>query len=478
MLHRQFKCTTPSQLAGDDGNCMACSGLNWVLDLKRLFTEDQPDMPTQLNSTYEAVKHVIEATMPEPTSDSAAMIVHECCEHTWSAMPKARETVVAFYSAYCTHVNSGSARDFEILAMRGAVLSTFFQGAISTATRAVSTANDAPSKHPLTLKKGVDMYVSSLTIRYGWMFLSTIDTKLPEAVGVARGNVNLLYSVADYDSGTEVQEGSKLANMIRVTDGDLAIEDPKIVAEVHERGRMTRSAIAYRAALDALAPNMTLLQISTDVASEALQCVSMGANLAEFGPRNWMCNRNRWEVQQFLVAITVAKLMADQLDIPLEKNETGNIAAEYPNSGKLMVDFGNSLDAVPAWPHSKIWNIVVMYEMFGECHSLFARYLNATGKEAKAENASVLDEMRACGGLDSLCEDHCEIFRNATDSIHGMLLDSAAVECPRMCEDAMIMELVKTAVIREALNTMISNPYSAFEVLSRTDKQNRRLDVE
>ncbi|KAF9119545.1 hypothetical protein BG015_006299, partial [Linnemannia schmuckeri] len=236
MLQQQFKCTTPSQLAGSDGNCVVCSGLKWVLDLKHLFTEVQPDMPTQLNSTYEAVKHVIIATMPEPTSDSVAMIVHECCEHTWSTMPKARETVMAFYSAYYTHVDSGSAHDLEISAMRGAVFSTFFQGAISTATRAISTANNAPSKYPLSLKKGVDMYVSSLSIRYGWMLMSTIDTKLPEAVGIARGNVNLQYSVADYGSGTEVQDGSKLAKLIRVTDGDLAIKDSKIVAEVHERG--------------------------------------------------------------------------------------------------------------------------------------------------------------------------------------------------------------------------------------------------
>ncbi|KAF9156446.1 hypothetical protein BG015_005170 [Linnemannia schmuckeri] len=469
MLYQQFKCTTPSQLAGNDGNRMVCSGLNWVLNLKRLFTEAQPDMPTQLNSTYEAIKYVIKVTMPEPTNDSVAMIVHECCEHTWSVMPKARETVMAFYSAYCAHVDSGSAHDLEISAMWGAVFSTFFQGAISAATRATSTANDAPPKYSLTLTKAVDMYVSSLTIRYGSMFMSTIDTKLPEAVDVARGNVNLQYSIADYGSETEVQDGSKLAKLICVTDEDLAIKDLKIVAEVHERGRMTRSAIVYRAALDALAPNMTLLQISPDIASEALQCVSMGANLAEWGPRTWICSLNRWEVQQFLVATAVAKLMADRLDIPLEKNETGNIAAEYPNSGKLLVDFGNSLDAVPAWPHSKIWNFTAMYEMFGERHSLFARYLDATGKDAKAEHTSVLNEMRACNELDSLCEDHCEIVRNATDSIHGMLRDSAAVECTRMCEDTMLMKLAKTAVIREAFNTMLSNPYSAFEISLRTD---------
>ncbi|KAG0030616.1 hypothetical protein BGZ81_002419 [Podila clonocystis] len=467
MPHQQFKCTTPSQLAGGDDNCMACSGLNWVLDLKRLLTEVQPGMPTQLNSTYEAVKHIFEATMPESASDSTAMIIHECCEYTWSAIPKARETVVAFYNAYYTHVDSRSANDLEISAMRGGVFSTFFQGAISIATRAVSTANDAHSKNPVMLKKGVDMYVSSLTIRYGFMFLSTIDidTKLPEAVGVARGNVNLQYSAFDYDSRAKAQEGSKLIKLMRVTDGDLAIKDPKIIAEVHEHGRMTRSAIVYRTALDALAPNMTLLQISTDAASEALQCISMGANLAEFGPRPWMCSLNRWEVQQYLLSTAVTKLMADQLDLVLEKHETGNIAAVYPDSSKLLVDFSNRLDAVPASPYSKIWNFAAMYEMFGERHRLFARYLSATGKEAKAENASVLDEIRDRGVLDLLCADHCEIVRNATESIRGMLLDSAAVECPHMCEDAMMMEIAKTAVFRNALNAMLLNPYSAFEVL-------------
>ncbi|KAF8949591.1 hypothetical protein BGZ46_005076, partial [Entomortierella lignicola] len=464
MLRQQFKCTTPEQLAGNDGNCMACSGLNWALDLKRLFTEALPGMPAQLTSTYKAVNHIIEATMPEPTSDSVAMIVHECCEHTWSAIPKTRETVMAFYSKYCTHVDSGSARDLEISAMRGAVFSTFFHGAISAATRAISTANDAPSKHPLALKKGVNMYVSSLSIRYGWMFLSTIDGKVPEAVGVARGNVNLQYCATDYDSGTKVQEGFELAKLIRVRDEDLAIKDPKIIAEVHERSSMTRSAIVYRAALDALAPNMTLLQINPDVASETLRCVSMGTNLAEWGPRSWMCSYNRWEVQQFLVATAVAKLMADRLDIPLETKETGNTAVNYPNGGKLLVDFSNCLHAVPAWPYSRIWNFTAMYEMFGERHRLFARYLDATGKEAKAEHASMLDEVRACGGLGSLCKDHCEIVHNATGSIHGMLLDTAAVECPFMCEDVIIMELAKTSVFRKAFNTMLSNPYSAFRV--------------
>ncbi|KAF9959968.1 hypothetical protein BGZ72_008297 [Mortierella alpina] len=445
---QQFKCSTPaSQLTGDHGNCMVCFGLTWVLDLKRLFTEAQPGMPAQLNSTYEAIKHVVEATMPGSSSDVTAEVVHECCQHIWSAIPKARETVMAFYSEYRTHVDSGSARDLEVSAMRGAVFSTFFQGAISTSTRAVNTAKDAPSKHPMTLKKGVDMCVSSLSIRYGWMLMSTIDTKVPTSVGTARGTVNLLYSVADYDSGAQMQEGSNLAKLIRATDEDLAIEDPKIIAEVHERGRMTRSAIVYRAALDDWAPNMTLLRINPDVVSETLHL-------------------NRWEVQQFLVATMIAKLMADRLDIPLEEHETGNIASVYANCGKLLVDMGNCLDAVPAWPHSKVWNFTAMYEMFGERHSMFARYVNATGKEAKAANSSVLQEVHACGGLDSLCDDHGRILRNATDSISEMLLHSAAVECPRMCEDVMIMRLAKTATFRATLNALLLNPYSAFKVSS------------
>ncbi|KAF9286639.1 hypothetical protein BGZ68_002702 [Mortierella alpina] len=465
MLQQQFECNNPNQLAGDDGNCMACLGLCWILDLKRIFTEAHPDAPTKLNSTYEAITRVIEATMPELLDDSAAKIIHECCEHVWSAIPKARETVMAFYREYRAHVDSGSACDLEISAMRGAVFSTFLQGAVSTATRALSTAKDAPSKYPMTVKKGISMYVSSLSVRYGWMLMSTIDTKVPESVGVARGNVNLQYSVTDYNSGTEGQEGSNLAKLIRVTDEDLAIEDPQIVAEVHERGRMTRSAIEYRATLDAWAPNATLLQIRPEIASEVLQCVSMGANLAEWGPRTWMCHHNRWEVQQFMVATAIAKLMADRLDMPVEKHETGNTAILYPNCGKLLADFNHSLAAVSAWPHSKIWNLTAMYEMFGDRHNMFARFVNATGQEARSVNASVLEEMRGCGAFESLCDDHRVILSNATDSIREMLLACARVECPRMCEDAMLMELAKTAILRTTLNAMLLNPYSAFDVL-------------
>ncbi|CAO3572162.1 unnamed protein product [Mortierella alpina] len=465
-LQQPFQCTTLSQLAGDDGHCMVCLGLHWTRDLKRLFTEDQPGMPQLHNSTYDAAKHVIEATMPEPSSDSIARIVHECCDSVWSVLPQARETVEAFYSEYRTHVDSGSARDLEVSAMRGAVFSTFFQGAISATTRAVNTAKDAPSKHPLAIHKGTNIFLSSLTVRYGYMKLSTVDMNLPQSVRNARAALNVRYSAADYDSGAAVvaEEGSMLTKLIHVADEELAIDDPKIVAEVHERGRMTRSAILYRVALDHFAPNITLRQISPDIVSKALQCFSMGVNLAEWGPRSWMNSLSRWEVQQFLVGQSITKLMADRIDIPFEEDETGNTGSAYSNCGTLLVEFANCLAAVPARPYSKLWAFALMYEMFGERHDLFARYMDANGKETKAVNASVLDEMRASGALDSLCGEHAEILRSATDDIRGVLLDTAAVDCPHLCEDAILLELAKTAVLRETLNAMLLNPYCTVRV--------------
>ncbi|KAF9966934.1 hypothetical protein BGZ70_000734 [Mortierella alpina] len=287
---------------------------------------------------------------------------------------------------------------------------------------------------------------------------------LPQSVRDARAALNVRYSAADYDSGAAmVEEGSMLTKLIHVADEDLAIDDPKIIAEVHERGRMTRSAIVYRVALDHFAPNATLLQISPDIVSKALQCFSMGVNLAEWGPRSWMNSLNRWEVQQFLVAQSITKLMADRIDIPLEEDETGNTGSAYSNCGTLLVEFANRLAAVPAWPYAKLWAFALMYEMFGERHDLFARYMDANGKEPKAVNANVLDEMRASGALDSLCDDHGEIFRRVTDNIRGVLLDTAAVECSHMCEDAILLGLAKTAVLHETLNAMLLNPYSAVE---------------
>ncbi|KAF9925610.1 hypothetical protein FBU30_004630 [Linnemannia zychae] len=289
------------------------------------------------------------------------------------------------------------------------------------------------------------------------------------AIGTARSNLNLLYSIVKYVSETEKSAGSSLAELISVTDEELAIKDSDIIAEVHEYGSMTHSAFVYRAALDASAPNMTPLQICPDIISEVLQCVSMGANLAEWGPKTWMCSYSRWEVQQYLVAYTVAKLMADRLDIHLEKNETGNTAVEYPDCGRLLTDFSNSLNAVPARPFCRVWGFTAMYELFGERHMLFARYLDANSRDAKPENICVLDELRPCFELDSLCKDRYEVICNTTDSIRGMLLDIAAIECSRMCEDTIIMRLLTTKVVREAFNMMLSNPDSAFKDLKCSD---------